>query len=232
MAAMSFVTWLTEHVAPVWLRRTWGNKFVTVLGEQADRLSNAAKDAVKCGMPESSPADALPYNGAARNLERYFYDSDAAFRARVVEAWTIWEAAGTAAQLIKQLGAAGYEVTRIHAWRNDPGTMPHPYEDHWSSFIVIVDQPHPYTVDGLWSDGGTWGDTVTGNYGPDGPGTWDSTATEYEVNEVRRLIRKWRPSSEICLRIVFVIAGDLWEDLAPWDNGTWGDDDDSFYWQG
>jgi hypothetical protein len=222
--ALSFKTWLTEHIAPVWLRRTWGNRWLTVMGEQADRTTDTAKEAVKAGAPDLSPSDALPYNGAARNIERYWADSDTTYRARLVDAWNVWEFSATSDCLEDRFVDEGFGNISIVPWRDMTPYAPAPYENHWSAFWIWVDT-HPFTTGATWGGGATWGDTVPGHNGaPSGPRTWGSDATLYEVQAVRAAIRKWKPAAEVCAAIVFHSGGMYWGRPGTWGDGAkWGD---------
>jgi hypothetical protein len=234
MAAMSFETWLTKHLAPKSLQGPWGTRFFTAIGQRADARVTWAKDAVKNSFPAQAADDALPWVGKARGIDRYFADTLATFRTRIVDAWAQWELAGTESRITSLLTSAGYTIASLVPWR-EWTVAPDPYATHWSAFWVVLTS-HPFASDGIWSDAGTWGDTVSGHVlgsgtTPDGPGTWDSDATEYEVREFRAIVRKWKVSHEVCAAALFQTgAGDFWDSAGTWNNGLW-DDSNAFMWE-
>jgi hypothetical protein len=231
VAALSFATWLTTVLAPPWLRGAWGTKFLTVSGEQADRTATAAKDAVKAGFVESTPSDGLGYAGRGRNIERYTQDTDDTYRARLLDAWAVWELAGTGASIVAKLVAQGYPGAQLYnaVQLVEAGyTVPPAWVGYWSVFWVALEQPHSIHSDGLWGDPGTWGDSVT-TQSP-GPGTWGSDASIYRVRETRDAVRKWKEAKEICANIAVRFNSDPWT-LAQNDTER-AADTGACYWRG
>lgn len=218
----TFKDWVTQTLAPVWLRGRWGAKYLGVLGEAADRIATATKDAVKVQFPETCPVDALPYNGAARNIERYTADTDDSYRTRITDPWSVWEFAGSTTSLLDRLHDQGYANVQIYGWYQLQPSVEERFKDWWSAFWVWISPPHDIGTDGTWGDPGTWDDTVAGP--PPGPGAWDLDITADRVAELRASIRKWKAAHELCAEFKILISGDRWENVAPWDNGTWSDE--------
>lgn len=221
----TFKSWITETLAPAFLRKTWGVRYLGVIGEAADRMADYAKEAVKAAHPETCPDDALSYNGAARNIERYQAESTADYRAKITDPWSIWEFGGSRTAIIDRLNEQGYSAVQIKAWYELQPYVGNKWTNWPSAFWVWIDPPHGITQDGNWDDPGTWSDTVPATIagGPPGPGTWDSNMTLYEVNELRGAVRKWKEGHEICAQISILVSGQRWEDVTPWDSGDWDD---------
>jgi len=222
----TFKEWITQTLAPIWLRGVWGAKYLGVVGDAADRIATASKDAVKVRFVDISPDDALPYNGAARNIERYTADTNSTYRNRLLDPWSLFEFAGSGNGIITRLNDQGYENVSVYGWYQLQPYVEAQWANWYSAFWVYIDPPHGITTDGNWDDPGTWDDvipcTIAG--GPDGVGAWDCNMTAATVLEIKHAIWKWKAAHEICANISILIAGDRWEDVTPWDNGTWGAD--------
>ena len=154
------------------LRDSW-------IGLPLDILSEWANQGVKARFFDSNtfPADALPLLGAERLIERYPADTDETYKARLKDAWNIWQEAGTQAGIRRQLEAFGLRDIEFRSntdwnWDNQP--------DNWSRFWVILNKSgHSFEKGRIWGDGSVWG----------GGWTWGSTATFEEVSTIRRIIR-------------------------------------------
>lgn len=230
--AKTFEEWLRDDLAPTWLRGPYGRVLTATLGAAIDALVDATKQAVKARHVATAPDDALEALGADRLLERYPIESNATYRARLAAAWDAWEFAGSKQGILAALAAAGYPDAQLFTWRDFAPWAPTPHEAWWSAFWIDV-PTHPFASDGLWSDPGTWDDTVPGHNGaPPGPGTWDSDATVGEVAAVRGGVRKWKPAHEICVAIRFLVGTDRWDSATPWDHGAWDDTAQLFTWAG
>ena len=92
-------SWLAPPKAAAWRRCVLDQKDATL-----ERL----KIAVKMRFASMAPADAQAVLGAERQLERAAADSNATYAARLVNAWTLWQRAGTALGLLWALTDAGY----------------------------------------------------------------------------------------------------------------------------
>lgn len=222
----TFREWVTKTLAPVWLRGVWGAKYLGVIGEAADRVATAAKDAVKVRFVDISPVDALPYNGAARNIERYTVDTDTTYRTRLLDPWSLFDFSGSHTGVVSRLNDYGYPAVRVYGWYQLTPNVPPAWASWYSAFWIFIDPPHGITTDGDWDDTGTWGDIIPSTIpgGPDGVGAWDCNMTAAEIKELKAVVWKWKPGHEICAEISILVSGDRWENVVPWDNGTWSDD--------
>ena len=222
----TFREWVTQTLAPIWLRGVWATKFLGVAGDAADRLAMAAKDAVKVAHPATCPDDALSYNGAARNVDRYFADDNDTYRTRISDPWSLWPYSGSKTALVSRLNEQSYSDVQIFGWYELEPSVPAKWADWYSAFFVWINPPHNITRDDNWDDPGTWGDEVGATIvgAPSGPGVWDCNMTSYEVHELKASIWKWKEAHEICADIAILVSGDRWEDETPWDNGVWSDD--------
>jgi hypothetical protein len=99
-------------LAPPWLAGTIGKAWLSESGQLKDDELARLKEAVKARMPLSATVDALPYIGEERaGLERKTGESDAAYGARLVLAWSAWLEAGSVIGLLDALAAIGYTST-------------------------------------------------------------------------------------------------------------------------
>ena len=62
---------------------------------------------------ESSPPDAVTKVAADRRIDRYPTDTTPTHRARTIDAWNVWENAGTEAAMLEQIVLFGYPDTYI-----------------------------------------------------------------------------------------------------------------------
>lgn len=219
-APRTYAQWLVD-LAPPRLQRRWGAGFLRVLGTAIDRTVAAAKAAVKARMVALAPADALPYLGRDRGIDRYYPDTDETYRARLLDPWTHWEFAGTPAGLLARLGEMGYlGPPYVRRWR-DFGWLPRPFQAWWSAFQIRVPvSGHPYGGPWKYGDGSKWGEVVPGHMGaPPGVRTFGSSANHYDVAQVRKAVRKYKPTHEIGTHILFELTP-----VAKYGDGSkWGD---------
>lgn len=156
--------------------------------------------------PEMSP-DALTLVGRDRGISRGPTETDTQYRARVAAAWTAWEYAGTAYTIISQLALLGVtaEVKGNNDWNWDGNTLA------WARFWVVI-TAHPWSTSSwTWGDGTQWGDGSL----------WGSGASAAETDNVRRIIRQWKPAHAYCNAIIIVNDPVTWAAEQP--DGTWGD---------
>lgn len=218
MAGSQYTDWRSTALVPSWLQRPWGLKYNRTLGYVSDLLMNAAAQAVGARFLATCPNDALPYAGADRSMPAYPIEYPgasagataqaagvAAYRARLLKAWSTWSTAGTLAAVQGQLEAFGFANVAIYTadGSGPPGVVPWPPDSNtanWSRFWVVLTEPFPSFLNWkltTWGDGRTWGEN-----GPDGTAyTWGSTATVAQVTSIRALIRKWKPVHAICAGI-------------------------------
>lgn len=198
-----FRTWITEALAPSWLRERRAAELLSTTGLALDALADSARDAVKARFPSLAPTDALGLIGSDRLLDRYSAQSDSAWRAWLVAAWDLWTYAGTASSVERALHEAGFTGATVHWALGDPppgwvdAWPPDSDTTNWSRFWIWLAEPWPfaweYTTWGTQQWGGEW--------------TWGSTAKLSEVRCVRSIARKWKPAHTVCAGI-YVPFGD------------------------
>jgi len=119
------------------------------------------------------------------------------------------------------LGLTDTAVYRQHEWAFPPFLVS-PYffawEHEWSTFWVIIKEPHPFQLIYWGAPGLFWGT-------PPGPGcpTWGTTATVEEVELIKRLVVTFKSGHSTCAGIVlFIGVGAIFWGVGVWGTGTWG----------
>lgn len=144
----------------------------------------------------------------------------------------IWEAAGSPAIHMPALftanstmrgwpawlGLTSTAVYRQHEWSTPPylvGPTFFAWENKWSSFWVVIKQPHPFTIR-VWGVGnwGTLGD-------PNGP-TWGTSAVVSEVERIKRLGVTFKSGHSSLAGIVLFFGTGMFWGVGVWGMGTWG----------
>jgi hypothetical protein len=203
MAIRTYRAW-AKDLAPTWLRGHWGGALVELCGFVFDAIEEEAFEAGAAGMLDAPtfPADALPYVGAERSIERYPSETDATYKARVKGAWVAWPQAGTRGGVLSQLtsGAFTADIKEMKDWNWDGNAA------NWSRFWIVI-TGHGWTKT-HWGDGRKWG-----------TGVWGATATQPEAHTLLRIIRKWKPGHVVAITVV-VMDNVAW--LAGLPDGTWG----------
>lgn len=199
--ASKFVTFVNyiASISPPWLRGFFGERFVGVTNAlAADKAAEAATQAIKAPWlrAPTSPDDALPFSGAERNIDRAPAETNAQYRARLVDAWRLWEQAGTEQGLKNALAPFGVPEAAIvikeeHDWEPDPGAK------HWSRFWIIITGTVPWQPV-----------LVGGNLVGDGS-TIGSTATPLEIASVRRFVAKWKPGLAVGVFVILAFESQI-----------------------
>lgn len=244
---MNFVEY-QKYRSPTTFQEDPIDKFEKILGQEKDDVDLGANNAVSTGFVSTAPDDALNSLGHNFNIDRPPPISNVAWRLKLSKAWDFWKTAGTPARMITEIKDYGYpNVTILPCWLEiSPGnwvkTLPirdpqpdmdlptddpiRPYRGQafgvgwWSSFWIIIRQPHPFTPI-FWGtpESGKWG--VGGTFGPY---KWGGIAGPQEdLNALVKLIKKLKPAWTSCRGIVFGYAGfDTWGS-PDWGDGTlWG----------
>lgn len=127
-----------ETVTPTGLRGTNGLRLVqTLYGFTANVTVEAARLATKLSWTKSleQPDDALVLVGEERILNAMPQESPASYRARLANAWVLWEKAGNPATIEALLAAGGYPL-KVKERQDWPGRAPIGY---WSIFWLLDD---------------------------------------------------------------------------------------------
>ncbi len=107
------------------------------------------------------------------------------------------------------LGLTKTAVYRQHEWSSPPylvGPTFFFWENQWSTFWVLIKQPHPFSIL-TWGAPLVWG----------APLTWGTTATIDEVALMKRLVVNFKSGHSSCAGIVLQFGTGLF-----WGDGTWG----------
>lgn len=195
--------------------RAWQGVFGRAMDEELDRLYQAKR----VRYPNHCPTDALFYLAAERGLERVPQESEAQHRARLRDAWGIWQRSGSQAIHVESLGWTG--LLNVHVYRRHEWSTPQDVgsvnvkafaRSVWSQFDVLVNRPHPWKPV-YWGDGHTWGQGWT----------WGSTATEAEIALLKRLIRQHKAAHDTGTYLILNLGyGRVWGDWIWGDGGLWG----------
>jgi hypothetical protein len=183
-------TWVEYQLslAPPWLLRTWGARFLSILGNAKGHTADMCKAAVKARFVDIGPHDALPYQGADRVVIRAPDETDAAYRARLLESWSTWGDCGKEAGFIDLLAVAG--ITAVLVEDQDVGGA----LGHWARFYLYVEEPNDFTAAEEYGSF-TWGSFAWG--------TGPISLIEY----ARNVVRLFKPAHTRCLGITVSIAG-------------------------
>ena len=125
-------------LSPPWLQRPVGENWATALGIAKDAIAEGAILAVKCRWLATCPEDALPLIGSERSLVRLPAETAGAYRARMANAWTAWQYAGTKTGLLTQIGLLGLPVSIL-----ENADFPSP-PANWYNFWVYITLPNPF----------------------------------------------------------------------------------------
>jgi hypothetical protein len=107
---------LLLHFSPAWVVRRYGEGLTQgMVGLLGDLLAESASAALVAPLlaDEDSPPDAVIKKSAERNIDRYPTDTTTTHRARTIDAWNIWEGAGTVAAIANQIVLFGYEYVEV-----------------------------------------------------------------------------------------------------------------------
>jgi hypothetical protein len=185
-------------------RDAWGRAWARAFGTIKDREVTRARDAVLVGAVTRCGADALPRHGADTALERYAPDTDATYRARLVQAHDLWGWAGTPygwahALSLTSAQIRGARFVAQHQWSSAPDG----FTTLWSRFWVYVWTGTltvgRFTV-GPWATLGASASPYTflvvGSFtvGPDV--LVGVNMTPAQLGEIRRALAKWKSARD------------------------------------
>ena len=175
------------------------SKLLAGWGDQLDQLAQRARDTARAALLDLCGDDALGAHGVNSGLERAKNETAAAFRAYLQTRFTRWWLSGTDEELVRQVQRLGYSRVFVKPWielalAGNPGA----FGGYTSFWYLQIAKPNPFTVPKKWgAHTGKWGDhgTVWGVGG----------VTPNELNEIRRIVRKWGPAGASCRFIELVV---------------------------
>jgi hypothetical protein len=187
-------------LAPPWLQKPVGEAWMSATGLMKDAIVEAAIAGVKCRWLTVCPIDAVPFIGKERNLDQFPGENMNQYRARLLNAWTAWAAAGTKAGVLAAISGLGYSAVTLKEnadWAApvSPGYAP---GAEWWRFWVIINQPHAFTVSWNWGDGTTYASK-----------SWGFAGSPAPIQAIQAAIRKWKPAHALCVNIIIVVSGKL-----------------------
>lgn len=208
VANILYLDWIPS-LAPTWLANKWGRRFHEVLGLTFDAFAQAADEGTKAHLLETCPDDALQWIGSERGLEQFPTETPDQYRARLLDAWTQWDLAGTPEAIVAILLAATYvavvhesrktfDETRANVWDRPDRNLA-----RWAHAWIEIDQPHPFVSTWTIGDGTLVGTTTC--VGFDG----DATVIIAALNLIRRQVRKWKSAHVKVDEIIIVLSGRL-----------------------
>lgn len=193
--------------APPWLQNPVGENWLTALGILKDGLVEGAIAAVKCRWSAVAPEDALPYIGRERSLDRLAAEPIAAYRARLQNAWTAWQYAGTKKGILDAaalLGLTGALIKENADWTVPP-SLGYSAGQEWWRFWVIVDRPHPFSI--AWAIGD--GTLVSGPSAPTVPTILIGLRPFDVYASLVKIIRTWKPAHALLANMTVILSGKL-----------------------
>ena len=206
---------LEAQLSPTWMRRPYGAAWHTAMGDAKDNLQSAAADAACARMPGLAPADALPMLGDERGIEAGPSESSAAYRERLRLSHSAWRDSGCARSLLSQLVALGMSNVELDTklgllWTLAPdGTA------------VMTRAAGPVDIDSpLWSSFVAWLQVPPSGWSP------PPASNDPRVDQIRRVIGRWKPAFSTCVGIYLLVSGESWgwapNHPTPSDPGLWG----------
>lgn len=218
---------------PRWMQQFVSTRVLYTSGLILDALTSLAHTAVSIRFPSTAQPDALPYLGRDRNLDRGPNESDTSFVARLEEAFDTWATAGHPRELLGAVLAflspdapIVRTVTDFSIWDTVvSGSWSRLYESsnwnwdglsEWWRAWVIIYQPS-FDANRNWGVG-TWGDRS---------GTWGCTATATQVQALRNLVAKWKPTNIVVKNVLLSFDSSLFDPTKSFGDaslppGNWG----------
>jgi Phage tail protein (Tail_P2_I) len=193
-----------------------GEAFLSAFGLMKDAIVEGTIGALRCRWLTVCPDDALAAIGAERLLPGHAGESPAAYRARLLSAWDLWEYAGTKTGLLAALAGLGYHARIFENidWAAPPSPG-YAADEEWWRYWIILDRPHAIEAEWFWDDGTTWGQVGK---------RWGLTMTADDYAALLRTVALWAPAHALLVSIIVVLSGAITEADGPtWgDTATWG----------
>lgn len=167
-----------------WCQQFLSQRYIGTIGLLADLTAEGARQGFLAHLPGNpqQAEDSLNQSGSDAGLFRYRGESPASWRARVGDPWAAHEQAGTPVQVLRAVNEWG-EIIFPSTW--DPAKV-FLIEDSWARFTVFL-------AAGVvpWGPGNRYGD---GHRYGDGSVYGISGIQLEDLETIRRVIRKWKPS--------------------------------------
>lgn len=189
-----------QQIAPPWLRKPKGRALWRAYGTLKDQLLDRLRESSLARFPDYAPADGLALIGAQRQIDRGLSEGSASYASRLKKAWTTWHYAGTATGILAALYYAGYPAVELIAkmgkrYRFNPAT---------GLAYVSHDQAAGYTLTTVSLPQNFWNTFLVFFYSL--PTQWNGTIippVSKEAKNIRRLVRKWKPTVAVCAGYLF-----------------------------
>jgi len=197
-----------------WLRGPNGSKFLRALGLSMDQMAELWRVAVRQRFPWFASTDALAAMGDERGILHGPNESEDSYRARVFEAWTSWELAGSPKDLLLNLKLMGYPNTAIVQQNGLSYTL-----DGSDNLITVALGPNPllggipwWTYDG---NAALWNRFTVIFYSPlpvgwvniQNPPTSFTAPNLVEVDFIRQIIDIRKPAKAALTSIAVLLDG-------------------------
>lgn len=188
-----YAAYIKRHPIPIWLRRKLGSAFFEHMAILSDFVVDFAREGFKSHLIDRCPPDALPEHARDRTLERWPTETEEQHRARIGNAWGVWEFGGTNKGVLDAVQGLGYFDSVIYEYWDWPDGN----DAAWARFWIVIDQPHPIQAPPPIG-GFTVGDgTIVGVGG----------ITDDDVERLRRIVRTWKAAHAHCEKIIAVVSG-------------------------
>jgi len=200
---MPFVEYLPSIALPALSGLDEGSRLLlTGWGDMLDTLAQRARDSARAALLDLCEDDALGAHAVASNLEPAKGETLAALRRYLQSRVARWLQSGTAPEMLIQLERLGYPRCEVVTWLDLAlAGQPLAFGGISSFWYLIIRKPNPFGPPGKWGDGAKWGQA---------PYLWGlSGATVADLDEIRRIVRKWGPAGGCCRFIELVLAQDI-----------------------
>lgn len=224
---------LVERRSTSWMSDTLGSAyFGVVFGQVASNLTEQWTLICRHHLlddPES-PDDILPILAKDRKLDRYYLESAALHRQRLIDAWEIYKGGASEETIETQLRAAGFGPTNLLGAYGDPESVYgdddityadlgafieyRPWElgprgeaaPYWSQFWIVFNVGwHPVTGPPT-----PWGEFV---WGDTGEWVWRPAGYSRDFSRtIRSIVKKWKPSRWVFRGFRFLFEGAIYGD--------------------
>lgn len=218
---------------PRWMQAFVSSRVFYTSGLVLDAMRTLVLTSLRARFPNVNQPDALPYLGRDRNLDRGPNESAESFVARLTTALDTFATWGHPRELLNALLAylspdtpLVRTVTDLSIWDTiSSGTWSRAFESNWNwdgaskwfrAWVVLYQSSFAPTR--TWGDGGTWGD---------GNGSWGTSATPSQVQAMRNLVAKWKPTNIVVKNVLLAFDPTLFDPTKSFGDpslppGTWG----------